>query len=206
MSRQRERGGKQEERGGARKEEDQGNVSSSHGRMMEVTRGSPPANMSSEARRGTGTGTARPQDQVVPGRLANLDAFPPRDFRGKFKKMRHKKRPTILESRFSPDSLVESVWQLWGHFRIENHVFEKQNILEIILEKQLLTHIISYAFLKNFFMRNTSNPVSYSHSLQRINNTFLRVLSLYVCCPTVCVQTSATERITPGLHTVDANC
>ncbi|XP_019713118.1 protein furry homolog isoform X2 [Hippocampus comes] len=97
MSRQRQRRQAGRERG-ARKEEDEGNVSSSHGRMMEVTRGSPPANMSSEAQRGTGTGTACPQDEVVSGRLANLDAFPPRDFRGKFKKMRHKKRPTILET------------------------------------------------------------------------------------------------------------
>ncbi|KAM7399056.1 hypothetical protein PAMP_018349 [Pampus punctatissimus] len=39
-------------------------------------------------------------DEVVMGRIANLplDPFPPRDFRGKFKKMRHKKRPTILET------------------------------------------------------------------------------------------------------------
>ncbi|KAG7478820.1 hypothetical protein JOB18_009492 [Solea senegalensis] len=38
-------------------------------------------------------------DEVVLGRIAGLplDPFPPRDFRGKFKKMRHKKRPTILE-------------------------------------------------------------------------------------------------------------
>lgn len=41
-------------------------------------------------------------DEVVLGRIASLplDPFPPRDFRGKFKKMRHKKRPTILESRY----------------------------------------------------------------------------------------------------------
>ncbi|XP_058489405.1 protein furry homolog isoform X1 [Solea solea] len=39
-------------------------------------------------------------DEVVLGRIAGLplDPFPPRDFRGKFKKMRHKKRPTILET------------------------------------------------------------------------------------------------------------
>ncbi|XP_077422148.1 protein furry homolog isoform X2 [Vanacampus margaritifer] len=76
--------------------------------MMEVSRGSPPANMSSEAEPvpvpvpvPAGTGTERPQDEAVPavsGRVASLDVFPPRDFRGKFKKMRHKKRPTILET------------------------------------------------------------------------------------------------------------
>lgn len=37
-------------------------------------------------------------DEVVMASLP-LDPFPPKDFRGKFKKMRHKKRPTILESR-----------------------------------------------------------------------------------------------------------
>ncbi|TNN55948.1 hypothetical protein EYF80_033835 [Liparis tanakae] len=39
-------------------------------------------------------------DEVVLGRISSLplDPFPPRDFRGKFKKMRHKKRPTILEN------------------------------------------------------------------------------------------------------------
>ncbi|XP_056139794.1 protein furry homolog [Lampris incognitus] len=39
-------------------------------------------------------------EDVVPGHIASLplDLFPPRDFRGKFKKMRHKKRPTILET------------------------------------------------------------------------------------------------------------
>lgn len=42
-------------------------------------------------------------DEIVLGRIASLplDLFPPKDFRGKFKKMRHKKRPTILESRYS---------------------------------------------------------------------------------------------------------
>lgn len=41
------------------------------------------------------------RDEAVPGRIASvqLDPFPPKDFRGKFKKMRQKKRPTILESR-----------------------------------------------------------------------------------------------------------
>ncbi|XP_077396722.1 protein furry homolog isoform X3 [Festucalex cinctus] len=77
--------------------------------MKEVSRGSPPANMSSVTEPGPGpgpgpglgTGTGRPQDEAVPavpGHVASLDVFPPRDFRGKFKKMRHKKRPTILET------------------------------------------------------------------------------------------------------------
>ena len=49
------------------------------------------------------TGCSEGQDEVVLGRIASLplDLFPSRDFRGKFKKMRHKKRPTILESRYS---------------------------------------------------------------------------------------------------------
>ncbi|XP_061916437.1 protein furry homolog isoform X4 [Entelurus aequoreus] len=53
--------------------------------------------MTSEAE----TGTDCPEellDEVVLGRIASLDPFSPRDFRGKFKKMRHKKRPTILET------------------------------------------------------------------------------------------------------------
>jgi len=42
-------------------------------------------------------------DEAVLGRVSRLppEPFPPRDFRGKFKKMRQKKRPTILESRHS---------------------------------------------------------------------------------------------------------
>lgn len=46
-------------------------------------------------------------DEVVLGRISSLplDPFPPRDFRGKFKKMCHKKRPTILESRYCCDSV-----------------------------------------------------------------------------------------------------
>ncbi|XP_046892599.1 protein furry homolog isoform X1 [Hypomesus transpacificus] len=46
------------------------------------------------------TGCSEGQDEVVLGRIASLplDLFPSRDFRGKFKKMRHKKRPTILET------------------------------------------------------------------------------------------------------------
>lgn len=45
-------------------------------------------------------------DEAVLGRIASspLEPFPPRDFRGKFKKMRHKKRPTILESRYRCNS------------------------------------------------------------------------------------------------------
>ncbi|XP_061136619.1 protein furry homolog isoform X5 [Syngnathus typhle] len=103
MSRQRERrqADSQTDRALYRQvQEEEGNVSSSpHGRRMEVSRrGSPPAITSSEAEMGP---ECPPPDEGVPtapGSLANLDAFPPRDFRGKFKKMRHKKRPTILET------------------------------------------------------------------------------------------------------------
>lgn len=47
------------------------------------------------------------RDEVALGHIASLplDPFPPKDFRGKFKKMRHKKRPTILESRCCFDSV-----------------------------------------------------------------------------------------------------
>ncbi|AWO98779.1 putative protein furry -like [Scophthalmus maximus] len=47
-------------------------------------------------------------DEVVLGHIASLplDPFPPRDFRGKFKKMRHKKRPTILEEAIGPFQLL----------------------------------------------------------------------------------------------------
>ncbi|KAM6961396.1 protein furry homolog [Aplochiton taeniatus] len=40
------------------------------------------------------------QDEIALGRIASLplDLFPPRDYRGKFKKIRQKKRPTILET------------------------------------------------------------------------------------------------------------
>ncbi|KAL3991562.1 two-component system, OmpR family, copper resistance phosphate regulon response regulator CusR [Sarotherodon galilaeus] len=39
-------------------------------------------------------------DEIALGHIASLplDPFPPKDFRGKFKKMRHRKRPTILET------------------------------------------------------------------------------------------------------------
>ncbi|XP_030007760.1 protein furry homolog isoform X3 [Sphaeramia orbicularis] len=73
--------------------------------MIEVAVGSLPSNMSLEesAVKDTAeneTDCSEGLDQVVLGRIANLplDPFPPRDFRGKFKKMRHKKRPTILET------------------------------------------------------------------------------------------------------------
>lgn len=73
--------------------------------MIEV--GSLPSNVSLEGRAVRGmaeseTDCSEGLDEVVLGRIASLplDPFPPRDFRGKFKKMRHKKRPTILESRY----------------------------------------------------------------------------------------------------------
>lgn len=75
--------------------------------MIEVAVGSLPSNMSLEERAvrdmaESETDCSEGLDEVVLGRLASLplDPFPPRDFRGKFKKMRHKKRPTILESRY----------------------------------------------------------------------------------------------------------
>lgn len=39
--------------------------------------------------------------EVILSHIASspMDPFPPKDFRGKFKKLRQKKRPTILESR-----------------------------------------------------------------------------------------------------------
>lgn len=76
------------------------------GIMIEVSEDFLPSNMSLEenavrdmAERETDC--SQGLDEVVLGRIASLplDPFPPRDFRGKFKKMRHKKRPTILESR-----------------------------------------------------------------------------------------------------------
>ncbi|XP_032357828.1 protein furry homolog isoform X3 [Etheostoma spectabile] len=73
--------------------------------MIEVAVGSPPSNMSlkESAVRDMAeseTDCSEGLDEVVMGRIASLplDPFPPRDFRGKFKKMRHKKRPTILET------------------------------------------------------------------------------------------------------------
>ncbi|XP_068601710.1 protein furry homolog [Brachionichthys hirsutus] len=49
---------------------------------------------------GSETDCSEGLDEAVLGRIASvpLDPFPPRDFRGKFKKMRNKKRPTILET------------------------------------------------------------------------------------------------------------
>ncbi|KAK1899665.1 DNA primase DnaG [Dissostichus eleginoides] len=64
--------------------------------MTEVSEGSLPSNMSLEE---SETDCSEGHDEVVPGRIASspLDPFPARDFRVKFKKMRQKKRPTILE-------------------------------------------------------------------------------------------------------------
>lgn len=74
--------------------------------MKEIAVGSLPSNMSCEVSAvrdmaGSETDCSEGLDEAVLGRIASLplDPFPPRDFRGKFKKMRHKKRPTILESR-----------------------------------------------------------------------------------------------------------
>lgn len=74
--------------------------------MMEVAVRSLPSNMSVEESAvrdmtESEADSSEALDEVVLGRIARLplDPFPPRDFRGKFKKMRHKKRPTILESR-----------------------------------------------------------------------------------------------------------
>ncbi|XP_056296517.1 protein furry homolog isoform X3 [Pseudoliparis swirei] len=73
--------------------------------MIEVDVDSLPSNMSLEesvlrdmAERETDCSEGL--DEVVLGRISSLplDPFPPRDFRGKFKKMCHKKRPTILET------------------------------------------------------------------------------------------------------------
>lgn len=75
--------------------------------MIEVAEGPSPSNASSEERAvrdmaESETDCSEGLDEAVLGRLASLplDPFPPRDFRGKFKKMRHKKRPTILECRY----------------------------------------------------------------------------------------------------------
>lgn len=75
--------------------------------MIEVAVGSLPSNVSLEGRAvrdmaGSETDCSEGMDEVALGRIASLplEPFPPRDFRGKFKKMRHKKRPTILESRY----------------------------------------------------------------------------------------------------------
>ncbi|XP_050934918.1 protein furry homolog isoform X1 [Lates calcarifer] len=73
--------------------------------MIEVAVGSLPSNMSLEESSvrdmaESETDCSEGLDEVILGRIASLplDPFPPRDFRGKFKKMRHKKRPTILET------------------------------------------------------------------------------------------------------------
>lgn len=81
--------------------------------MIEVAVGSLPSNMSLEESAAvrdmaeSETDRSEGLDEAVLGRIASLplDPFPPRDFRGKFKKMRHKKRPTILESRYRFDSV-----------------------------------------------------------------------------------------------------
>lgn len=78
----------------------------SHGRMIGAAEAPPPSNVPSEERAvrdmaESETECSEGLDEAVLGRLASLplDPFPPRDFRGKFKKMRHKKRPTILECK-----------------------------------------------------------------------------------------------------------
>lgn len=79
--------------------------------MIEVAVGSLPSDTSLDERAvrdmtESETDCSEVLDEVVLGRIASLplEPFPPRDFRGKFKKMRHKKRPTILESRCHFDS------------------------------------------------------------------------------------------------------
>lgn len=93
----------------SRKEGETGTVSD--GRMIEVAAGSLPSDTSLDERAvrdmaDSETDCSEVLDEVVLGRIASspLEPFPPRDFRGKFKKMRHKKRPTILESRCRSDS------------------------------------------------------------------------------------------------------
>lgn len=83
----------------------------SDGRMIEVAVISLPYDASLDERAvrdmaESETDCSEVLDEVVLGRIASLplEPFPPRDFRGKFKKMRHKKRPTILESRCHFDS------------------------------------------------------------------------------------------------------
>lgn len=91
-----------------KKEEETGTVSD--GRMIEVAVGSLPSDTSLDERAvrdmaESETDCSEVLDEVVLGHIASLplEPFPPRDFRGKFKKMRHKKRPTILESRCLSD-------------------------------------------------------------------------------------------------------
>ncbi|XP_062241737.1 protein furry homolog isoform X4 [Platichthys flesus] len=73
--------------------------------MREVAVGSLPSDMSVEETSvrdvaESETDCSEGLDEAVLGHIASLplDPFPPRDFRGKFKKMRQKKRPTILET------------------------------------------------------------------------------------------------------------
>lgn len=86
------------------KEREPGTVAD--GRMIEVAVGSLPSDTFLDERAvrdmaESETDCSEVVDEAVLGRIASLplEPFPPRDFRGKFKKMRHKKRPTILESR-----------------------------------------------------------------------------------------------------------
>lgn len=81
--------------------------------MIGAAEAPPPSNVSSEERAGRDMAESETEcseglDEAVLGRLASLplDPFPPRDFRGKFKKMRHKKRPTILECRYCASPVV----------------------------------------------------------------------------------------------------
>lgn len=81
-------------------------------RMKEVVLGFLPSNMSlgeSVVREmaKSETDCSEGLDEIALGRIASLplDPFPPKDFRGKFKKMRHRKRPTILESRCCFDTV-----------------------------------------------------------------------------------------------------
>ncbi|XP_055369796.1 protein furry homolog isoform X3 [Betta splendens] len=62
--------------------------------------GSLPSDMSAEEGAGREREAAEARGEAALGRLANapLDPFPPRNFRGNFKKMRQRKRPTILET------------------------------------------------------------------------------------------------------------
>lgn len=85
----------------------------------------PPSNVSSEERAvrdmaESETECSEGLDEAVLGRLASLplDPFPPRDFRGKFKKMRHKKRPTILECRYR-----EATACLWSSLFVRKEPF-----------------------------------------------------------------------------------
>lgn len=80
-------------------------------------------------------------DEVVLGRIASLplDPFPPRDFRGKFKKMRHKKRPTILESRYRFVKLKLS--------RILFLIWKKSDFLFFFLETHAANSVTAFQLL-----------------------------------------------------------